>query len=230
MSALPAAPDYGRCFAAWRDDCADMWHDYTHHAFVEGLREGTLPRAAFLTYLVQDYRFLIHFSRAWALGVVKAATLDEMRACSATVHALVDGEMALHLRVCAGEGIDAVALEAAEEAPENLAYTRYVLESGYSGDFLDLLAALAPCVLGYGEIGLRLAADAAPDTPYRDWIDTYAGDEFQATCREVGALIDVAVARRLGASPEVLPRWAELSARFATATRLEVGFWGLGRA
>ena len=34
-------------------------------------------------------------------------------------------------------------IEAAEEAPENLAYTRYVLETGYSGDFLDLLAALA---------------------------------------------------------------------------------------
>src|SRR5699024_74137 len=134
-----------------------------------------------------DYRFLIHFTRAWALGVVKAATLEEMRACSATVHALVDGEMALHQGICTAEGIDAAALEAAEEAPENLAYTRYVLEAGYSGDFLDLLAALAPCVLGYGEIGLRLARNAAPDTPYRDWIDTYAGDAFQGTCREVGA-------------------------------------------
>ena len=41
----------------------------------------------------------------------------------------------------------------AEEALGNLAYTRYVLEAGFSGDFLDLMAALAPCVLGYGEIG-----------------------------------------------------------------------------
>ncbi|MBV0892730.1 TenA family protein, partial [Paracoccus sp. Z118] len=190
MSPLSAAPVYGRCFAAWREACAGTWHDYTHHAFVEGLRDGTLPHAAFLSYLVQDYRFLIHFSRAWALGVVKAATLEEMRACSATVHTLVDGEMPLHLRICAAQGIDAAALEAAEEAPENLAYTRYVLEAGYSGDFLDLLAALAPCVLGYGEIGLRLARDAVPDTPYRDWIDTYAGAPYQAACREVGALID----------------------------------------
>lgn len=230
MKDLTTVADYGRCFTAWREACAGTWHDYTHHRFVEGLRDGTLPRAGFLNYLVQDYRFLIHFSRAWALGVVKAATLEEMRACSATVHALVEGEMALHLRICAAEGIGAAALEAAEEAPENLAYTRYVLEAGYSGDFLDLLAALAPCVLGYGEIGLRLARDAAPDTPYRDWIDTYAGDEFQATCREVGALIDAAVTRRLGDAPESLPRWAELSARFATATRLEVAFWGLGSA
>jgi thiaminase (transcriptional activator TenA) len=65
-------------------------------------------------------------------------------------------------------------LEATPEAAENLAYTRYVLEAGYSGDFLDLMAALAPCVLGYGEIGARLAAEAG-ETPYRGWIDTYAG-------------------------------------------------------
>lgn len=225
-----SAPDYGRCFAAWRGECADDWHAYTHHDFVQGLGDGALPRAAFLRYLVQDYRFLIHFSRAWALGVVKAGTLDEMRACSATVHALVDGEMALHVSTCAAAGITAAELEIAEEVPQNLAYTRYVLEAGYSGDFLDLLAALAPCVLGYGEIGLRLAAEAAPDTPYRDWIDAYSSDEYQQTCREVGALIDAAVVRRLGEGAENVPRWHELSNRFATATRLEIAFWGIGDA
>lgn len=224
------APDYGRCFAPWRAACADDWHAYTHHDFVRGLGDGTLPREGFLRYLVQDYRFLIHFARAWALGVVKAGTLAEMRACSSTVHALVDGEMALHVSICAGEGITEAQLEAAAEMPQNLAYTRYVLEAGYSGDFLDLLAALAPCVLGYGEIGLRLAAEAAPDTPYADWIGTYASDDYQQTCREVGALLDAAVARRLGNDPQSVPRWDELADRFATATRLEVSFWGIGTA
>ncbi|MBV0893642.1 thiaminase II, partial [Paracoccus sp. Z118] len=71
---------------------------------------------------------------------------------------------------------------------------------------------------------------AVPDTPYRDWIDTYAGAPYQAACREVGALIDSAVARRLGEAPHTLPRWGELATRFATATRLEVSFWGLGKA
>ena len=223
-------PDYGRSFAAWRAACPAPWRDYTRHRFVEGMADGTLPRAAFLRYLVQDYRFLIHFSRAWALAVVKADTLAEMRACTATVHTLIDVEMPLHVRICAAEGISEAELEAAEEAPENLAYTRFVLEAGYSGDFLDLLAAVAPCVLGYGEIGLRLAAEAAPDTPYRDWIDTYAGADFQAACRAVGALIDGAVAARLGDAPETLPRWQALAHRFTTATRLEAAFWGLGRA
>lgn len=220
---------YGESFARLRAAAPD-WDAYTRHGFVEGMRDGSLPRADFLTYLVQDYLFLIQFSRAWALAVVKAGDLDEMRACAATVHTLLDHEMALHVQTCAAAGIDTAAMLATPEAVTNIAYTRYVLDAGLSGDFLDLLAALMPCVLGYGEIGLRLAAEAAPDTAYRDWIDTYAGAEYQQACRDAGALLDRAIRKRLGDAPQQSPRWNALTDRFATATRLEAAFWDLGRA
>jgi thiaminase/transcriptional activator TenA len=170
--------------------------------------------------------FLIHFARAWALAVAKAETLEEMKTAAATVHALVHHEMQLHIDTCAGEGVSQAELEATPEAAENLAYTRYVLEAGYSGDFLDLMAALAPCVLGYGEIGARLAAEAG-EMPYRGWIDTYAGKEYQDVCRSVGRLIDRALERRLGPGWAALPRRRQLCQRFAVATRLEAGFWGM---
>lgn len=223
---MSSTPEYGRAFALWRGEAAS-WDAFMRHPFVEGLRDGSLPRGRFLHYLRQDYVFLIHFARAWALATAKAGTLEEMTATSATVHALVHHEMPLHVRLCAEAGIDAAALEATQEAPGNLAYTRFVLEAGYSGDFLDLLAALAPCVLGYGEIGARLSGAGGP---YADWIETYGGAEYQDLCREVGALIDGALARRLGPDWPALPRAAELSARFATATRLEVGFWEMALA
>jgi thiaminase/transcriptional activator TenA len=132
------------------------------------------------------------------------------------------------VQTCAGEGLSEADLYHAEEHPANLAYTRYVLDAGHSGDFLDLLAALAPCVMGYGEIGARLAADATPDHPYADWIATYAGDDYQQVCRDAGALFDGAIARRIGHSPEATPGWDRLCHRFTTATRLEVGFWDMG--
>lgn len=220
---------YGTTFPLWRAAAGEAWDAYTRHAFVEGLKDATLPRAAFLRYLVQDYVFLVHFSRAWALAVTKAETLDEMRACAATVHRLLDDEMRLHVAICAAEGIAEADLFAAEEAPQNLAYTRYVLDAGHSGDFLDLMAALAPCVLGYGEIGARLAAEAG-ETPYSDWIASYAGEDYQRACAEVGGLIDAAALRRLGDKPEISPRWPRLCERFRTATRLEVDFWGMGFA
>lgn len=219
--------DYGQAFALWRDTAAESWRDYSRHAFVEGLRDGLLPRSAYLNYLRQDYVFLIHFARAWALAAAKAETLEEMQTAAATVHALVHHEMQLHIETCAGEGISRAELEATPEAAENLAYTRYVLEAGYSGDFLDLMAALAPCVLGYGEIGARLAVEAG-QTPYQGWIDTYAGTEYQEVCRGVGRLIDQSLERRLGPGWATLPRWQQLCRRFEVATRLEVGFWDMG--
>lgn len=221
------APDYGKTFALWREGAVENWQEFTRHAFVEGLGDGTLPRAAFLHYLIQDYVFLFHFSRAWSLAVIKSETLEEMKVCAGTVDALVNHEMALHVRTCAAEGIDEATLIHASEAVENLAYTRYVMDAGLQGDFLDLMAALAPCVMGYGEIGLRLAAIKSTKAPYGEWIATYAGPEYQAVCATVGAMIDKAVVRRIG-DLTIAPRRASLQKRFTQATRLEVGFWQMG--
>ena len=160
-------PDYGKTFALWRAGAGQIWLDYTRHAFVEGMRDGSLPRAAFLHYLIQDYVFLVHFSRAWSLAVVKAETINEMKVCAGTVDALVNHEMALHIKTCAAEGIEEETLFNSIEAVENLAYTRYVMDAGIQGDFLDMMAALAPCVMGYGEIGLRLKADMNADQKHR---------------------------------------------------------------
>lgn len=219
---------YGETFAHWRAGCPGPWRDYTHHAFVEGLRSGTLARTSFLHYFVQDYVFLVHFARAWSLAVVKAETLDEMKVCAGTVDALVNHEMALHVATCAAEGIDETTLFTAVEAFENLAYTRYVMDAGLQGDFLDLMAALAPCCFGYGEIGTRLAQSAAPNTPYRDWIGAYSAPEYQTVMASVGRMMDGAVARRLGSDPTNCVRWPHLQARFTTATRLEIAFWDMG--
>lgn len=219
--------DYGKSFGAWRLAAGPLWQDYVCHDFVAQLGNGNLPKKAFLDYLVQDYLFLIHFSRAWALAVTKADTVAEMRACAATVNALVNDEISLHIRICADAGIDESMLFSAEENTANLAYTRYVLDAGHSGDFLDLMAALAPCVFGYGEIGARLLR-MNQSSPYDAWIKSYGCGEYQNVCSDVGSLIDDAVQRRLGDQPTTSSRWPSLCHRFNVATRLEVGFWQMG--
>ncbi|NVO55975.1 thiaminase II [Rhodobacteraceae bacterium B1Z28] len=219
--------DYGKAFALMRDAAQGSWRDYSRHAFVEGMKDGTLPHEAFLHYLRQDYVFLIHFSRAWALAVVKSETHEEMLAASRTVNGLISEEMKLHIGICEAEGISQDQLFATPERAENLAYTRYVLEAGYSGDLLDLLAALVPCVMGYGEIGTRLASQATSET-YQDWINTYAGEDYQGACKAVGELLDSALTRRIGADFQASPRWYRLCRTFRTATELEVNFWQMG--
>src|ERR1700745_562916 len=136
------------------------WRAYTEHPFMTGLADGSLAEAAFRHYLVQDYLFLIEFARAYALAVYKAPQLADMREAAAGLSAILDVEMNLHVKLCAGWGLSPADLERAVPAAETLAYTRYVLDTGMRGDLLGLKVALAPCVIGYAEIGTRLAAMA----------------------------------------------------------------------
>ena len=213
-------------FADLKGVAADEWRGYVEHPFVRGMADGTLPEAAFRYYLVQDYLFLIHFARAWALAVYKAVDLAGMRAASATLGGILDVEMGLHLSYCAKWGLSAAAIEAAPEATQTMAYTRYVLERGLSGDVLDLHVALAPCVVGYGEIGRRLAADPATrraGNPYLSWIEMYSGPEYRAV--EEGAIAEL---DRLAATRLTDARFGDLVRTFAQATRLETSFWQMG--
>jgi len=221
-------PDYGRSFALWREGTGDVWQDFTNHKFVTSLADGSLPRSSFIHYLIQDYVYLVHYGRAWALGVVKADTMAEMQACSTVVQSLISHEMGLHVEICAEEGISEDQLFNAVEDDETLAYTCYVLDAGMSGDYLDLMACLAPCAFGYGEIGVNIAKIATADTPYRNWIDTYTGEKYQDICKEMGAMIDTSVAQRIGDNPEESVRWAKLQKHYSKATALENNFWSMG--
>lgn len=218
-------------FGRLKSTCEAEWQAYIEHDFVQRLADGSLPEACFRHYLAQDYLFLIHFSRAYALAVFKSEELDDMRQAAVTLDALLNTEMSLHIRTCAGWGLSEADLLAVPEAAQNMAYTRFVLEKGLSGDLLDLLAALAPCVVGYGEIGARLMgerAGALTDNPYRDWIETYGGPEYQEVAQAAVIQLDRVAARRLDALPEQSGRWPSLARTFGAATRLEIGFWDMG--
>ncbi|MCU0985953.1 MAG: thiaminase II [Acetobacteraceae bacterium] len=216
----------GTLFARLREAARPSWEAYVGHPFVKGLTDGSLPEAAFRRYLTQDYLFLIHFARAYGLAVVKHATLADMRSAAATLDALINHEMRLHVAYCGEWGITEASMEAEDEAEETMAYTRYVLERGLAGDVLDLEVALAPCVIGYAEIGARMTADAGlvvTGNRYDAWRQMYAGEEFQAVAAEAIARLD-----RLGAARGAEARFASLARTFEEACRLEARFWQMG--
>lgn len=216
-------------FEDLRAATADEWEAYTHHPFVEELGAGTLPLPVFQDYLAQDYLFLIQFARANALAAYTSTTLADITASAASLSAILS-ETALHEGLAARWGIDAASLAATPEKLATVAYTRYVLDCGHSGDLLALNVALAPCTIGYAEIGGRLAprlgsaagSTAAGDAahPYAEWIAEYAGEEFQHTAGDAKDRLDDLARRALTGH-----RFAELVTVFRTATQLETAFW-----
>ena len=114
-------------------------------------------------------------------------------------------------------------MQAAPEAMQTVAYTRFVLDCGMSGDRLDLDVALAPCVIGYAEIATTLKAHPATKldgNPYAAWIEMYAGPEYQALA---AAAVDGL--ERTGAARGGRARYPDLLKTFRTATALETEFW-----
>ncbi|MDA0149023.1 thiaminase II [Vibrio sp. LaRot3] len=207
--------------------CRSDWNEYTQHAFVRQLAKGRLDQACFLHYLKQDFLFLKQYARAYALAIYKANSLQDMRQALPSVHALLDSEIAHHVTYCQQWGLTESDLENEAEDFGTVAYTRYVLDAGMTGDLVDLYAALAPCSIGYAAIGKALIEDretVREGNPYASWIELYGGDEFQTGVAQ-GAehfnrlLQDIDINSQKG---------QHLIQVFKTATRMEVAFWQQG--
>ena len=90
----------GSIIAKLLSACARDWAIYVHHPFVQQLADGSLPSKCFQYYLVQLYLFSKHYSRAFALAVVKSEHLDDLREAAAHVDLQLNYEMALHVDYC----------------------------------------------------------------------------------------------------------------------------------
>lgn len=206
-------------FQTLRQHCP-TWDDYIQHDFVKQLAAGTLAADSFRHYLIQDYLYLIHYTRVMALSVYKSQTLAQMRVGQAGINAMLDMEIGMYLDFCRQWDIPLEEVENAAESSITIAYSRYILDAAMSGSLAELYAAIAPCLMGYGEIGKRIKAQGfIADNPYQPWIDVFSSAEFQAISAQNEAQIDVLLAE---ASPSQADKFQRL---FNTAARMEVNFW-----
>ena len=202
-----------------RHNCP-TWDDYIQHDFVKQLTAGTLAPDSFRHYLVQDYLYLIHYTRVMALSVYKSDTLAQMRVGQAGINAMLDMEIAMYLDFCRQWNIPLEQVENAPESAVTIAYSRYILDAAMSGSLAELYAAIAPCLMGYGEIGKHIKEQGfITDNPYQPWIDVFSSDEFLSITAQNEAQINTLLA---DASPAQADKFQRL---FNTAARMEVNFW-----
>ena len=202
-----------------RHNCP-TWDDYIQHDFVKQLTAGTLAPDSFRHYLVQDYLYLIHYTRVMALSVYKSDTLAQMRVGQAGINAMLDLEIGMYLDFCQQWGIALEEVENAPESPATIAYSRYILDAAMSGSLAELYAAIAPCLMGYGEIGKSIKEQGSiADNPYQPWIDVFSSQEFQVITAQNEAQINTLLA---DASPAQAAKFQYL---FNAAARMEVNFW-----
>jgi thiaminase (transcriptional activator TenA) len=172
-----------RAAALWKDN-ADVAEACLRHAFVQGIASGDLARDRFVFYIEQDAFFLDSFARAYALGIAKApdsGTMTELRA-------LLEGVFE-ELRLHHGYARQWGARLDPEPSEATLAYTDFLLRVAWSEPLGGILAAMTPCMRLYAYLGQQLAPEAADDSPFREWVETYSDPEFEALAAGMESLL-----------------------------------------
>merc|ERR1711879_828133 len=78
-----------------------------------------------------------HYSRAFALAMYKSENFEQMNFSRQALNATLD-EIQLHINYCKEFDIDEKSIYKQKESPACVAYTRYVLDCGLSGDLTQL--------------------------------------------------------------------------------------------
>ena len=192
------------------------------HPFLTGLTDGSLPGESFAFYVVQDALYLRRYAQALATVASRARDPAATEMFARHAAGAISVEQQLHRSLLADLGIDPALAAEAEPAPANLAYTSYLLAAAGFGSYAEGVGAVLPCYWIYWEVGKELLRRGSPDRRYQRWIDTYGGEEFGDTVREVLAVTD-----DLG--PALAPAEHDRVHRhFRTTSRYEWMFWDMG--
>ena len=201
----------------------ELWKSYLEHPFVKGIADGSLDIDRFRFFMIQDYRYLLEYSRVFAFGILKSHREDIMRRFAVMVRETLDGEMAIHKKYMARLGITPDEFKNSKTALLNQSYTSYMLDVAFKGDELDILMEVLSCARSYQYIGQTLAKipGAIENETFGEWIEGYCSEEYVANTEDIIGLVNELGE---GISEE---RAAYLEEVFKNCGRYEYGFWDM---
>lgn len=197
-----------------------IWRAIEHHPFLSELHAGTLPMNRFTYFILQDYVYLLDFAQVLCQGGAKAPDLETLELFCRHALGAVEVERSFHASFGKTLGLSRKQLDAVPKGPITQAYLSHLQAVARSGTLGELVGAVLPCYWIYGEVGKRLYRNR-PRKPkiYRQWIETYASEEFWRPVRE-----QMELANRLGAAASGRERKL-MTEHFILSSRYEFMFW-----
>ena len=153
--------------------------------FVQGIKNGDLPKTKFQEYLAQDYYFLESFARAYGLAVSKSRSKKNIKSLSVLLSG-VSEELILHETYAKEWDID---LTTNLIGPATKKYTDFLEEVSLNLSLIEIMSAMTPCMRLYSWLGKKLL-NMISDNPYKEWILTYSDESFDNLAKSLENLID----------------------------------------
>ncbi len=179
------------------------------HPFVQGIAAGDLSLERFRVYVAQDAYFLEAFARAYALALAKSSDREGIVVFKDLLVGVFE-ELTLHEGYAARWG---VSLEP-EPLPSTSAYCDFLLRTASLEPVGHTAAAMAPCMRLYAFLGTQLVPKLNPESPYREWVETYSSRDLETLASRLDGLLD-----RFGGEP------GRLVQLYRRAMQLELGFF-----
>jgi thiaminase/transcriptional activator TenA len=197
-----------------------IWRAIDRHPFLRELHTGTLPMNRFIYFILQDYVYLLDFAQVLCQGGAKSPDLETLGLFARHALGAIEVERSFHTSFGKSLGLSREQLDGVEKGPITQAYIDHLQSIARSGTLGEIVAAVLPCYWIYGEIGRRLYRNR-PRKPkiYREWIETYASEEFWKPVREQIQLMDI-----LGAAANSSEKKL-MAAHFILSSRYEFMFW-----
>ena len=207
-------------FYKLKSSCNKEWSEYTDHKFLSDLVSNKLPDKNFRKYLIQDYVFLHQFLKILALSIYKSNSFEEINRSVNFIKG-IDHEIKLHTSYCKKWKISLNSLSNIKVERANSAYTDHILKVGKNGNNLDIFTGLAPCIIGYGEIGFKLSKIKNwKKSKYSSWIKMYSSKEYQRVAKDNIDYLDILFKSTKNKNLN------KLKSNFKKSTILEEKFWG----
>jgi len=187
----------------------DLSEACLRHAFVRGIASGELALERFRVYVSQDAYFLEAFARAYAFALARSPDREGIFVFRDLLAGVFE-ELALHRSYAERWGID---LEP-EPLPSTSSYCEFLLRKASLDPVGHIIAAMVPCMRLYAFLGQQLAPALNPESPYREWVETYASPGVEALASRLEGLLD-----RYGGEREHLER------NYRRAMELELAFF-----
>ena len=172
---------------------SDIWKRYNEHPFVLGIEKGNLDAEKFKYYIVQDFMYLIDYTKVFAIGVAKAKSLETMRLFADYTHVLACSELNLHKGYMAKFKISQENINKTQMAINNVAYCSYMLRIAYENSEVEILSAVLACAYSYEVIAKKILNNnpkAIEHELYGDWIRIYSSDDYSKHNRELINMFD----------------------------------------
>lgn len=202
----------------------EIWAGYHTHPFVEGLKHGTLDIRKFRRYMIQDYWYLMDYTKVFGIGVAKSKSVATMNLFAKYIQAILGGEVNVHNGYMADLGISQEELESTPIAQDNRSYTSYMLRVAYEGGEAEILTAILSCAYSYEVIAARIVEEV-PDAPnhpvYGRWVRGYITERYTGN----NVILMEALDRLTADYTEAQLKYLEEV--FVACSRYEAAFWDM---